>query len=327
LIIPPSNEFLVNVFNQFSQKKAKKVIKREFYDKSLYSMLEFLTFDISNEKFVLKTLKRPVKQEIIIHRFVNDFAINGATFVAGFSSDFLNLHFIIMSFIKNITPVFIYEENDLLDDYILLAKNLGDLHVKSRSNIKKLRLENIIQFNSEYYQKLLDKFSEKLPMLSKKINHELYLTPDTIEIFLQHIDPIKNSLASIKNLRRTLVHGDLDFGNIFFKPSESTKQIIVIDWGLSHIDLPIIDMANLLNSLQTLSEDDRKLVLDSYLNVALKNFPKNYSLENFESIGMILHKLFFIEFQLNTLEMSSTSIEDFYEQIHNALISITELVN
>ena len=327
MIIPASNDFLVKIFNQYSTGKVKEITKRELYDYSLYSMLEFIAFDNIDEIYVLKTLKRPVKHEIEIHKFVNNFAINGAHFIAGYSSDFLNLHFIIMEYIKDISPVYNYDDKELVEFYAELAKNLGLLHVNSKKYIQSLKKNNIIEFSLKYYDDLLDKFAEKLPMLSAEIKNDLYLTPDIIEQFLQKKELIKKKLLRIQNLRRTLVHGDFDVGNIFLRPiNNNEKKIMAIDWGLSHIDLPIVDMANLLNSLKILSSDDRNYILESYLKIAQKEFPKNYSLNNFQDLGMMLHRLFFIEFQLNTLETSSNSVDEYYEQIHNALVSLTDLV-
>ena len=177
----------------------------------------------------------------------------------------------------------------------------------------------------------MGKFSEKLPMLSKKIQNDLYLTSDIIEQFLNSLEIIRSSILKTTQLKRTLVHGDFDVGNIFFKPTENgnlrnnDKQITAIDWGLSHIDFPIVDLANLLNSLKNIAENDRDSILESYLIIGRKKFPKNFAMENFETIGMILHHLFFIEFQLNTLETSSTNIEEYYEQIHHALESLIAL--
>ena len=329
MIIPASNDFILKVYNQFSSKKAQRIIKREVYDYSLYSMLEFITFDASEEKYVLKTLKGSVKHEIAIHRFVNDFSINGAKFIAGYSSDFLNLHFIIMEYMEEIQPVYNYDDKDLVHYYAELAQNLGTFHVKSNKFIKKLKSDfSVTEFNENYYRNLIDKYIEKLPMLSVEIKNELYLTNDIIEQFLQKSEQIKKAFIRMQNLHRTLVHGDFDIGNIFLRPSNNNRmQIVAIDWGLSHIDLPIVDMANLLNSLNTLSNSDRSFILESYLRVAKKKFPRNYSLHNFQALGMMLHRVFFIEFQLNTLETSSSSVEEYYEQIHNALVSLINLVD
>ena len=329
MIIPASNEFVLKIYNQFSTKKAMKISKRELYDYSLYSLLEFISFDSNKEQFVLKTVKGPVKQEIAIHRFVNDFSINGAKFIAGYSSDFLNLHLIIMEYVKELEPVYNYEDKELVPYYAELAHDLGYLHFESTRSIGKLKRDFAVsEYDDIYYGKLLDKYTEKLPMLSQEIKNELYLTPDIIEKFLQKGELIKKGLKRIHDLRRTLVHGDFDIGNIFVKPIDNNgMKIIAIDWGLSHIDLPIIDMANLLNSLINLSKDDQNYILESYLEVAKKKFPKNYSLNNFQTLGTMLHRIFFIDFQLNTLETTSNSVEEYYEQIHNALDSLISLVD
>ena len=89
MIIPPSNEFLIKIFNQISEDKIHSVTNRTKYDYSRYSMLEFVSFDNNEKKYVLKTVRRPLKHEIAVHSFVNNCPINGANFVAGFSSDFL----------------------------------------------------------------------------------------------------------------------------------------------------------------------------------------------------------------------------------------------
>ena len=165
-------------------------------------------------------------------------------------------------------------------------------------------------------------------MLSKEIKNELYLTQDIIDKFLQKSEVLKKALSRIKDLKRTLVHGDFDIGNIFIKSANNgDMQIIAIDWGLSHIDLPIIDMANFLNSLVNITPDDCNFILESYLEVTKKKFPKNYSLSDFQTLGMILHRMFFIDFQLNTLETTSNSVDEYYEQIHNALNSLITMVD
>ena len=332
MIIPASNDFVVKTYNISTRNTVRELTKREFYDTSLYSMLEFISFDNLDDTFVLKTLKRPLRHEIAVHKFVNDYAINGAKLVAGYTSEFYNLHFIIMEFIKNIEPVYNFDGHDLIEHYIELAQHLAYLHVNTRGSIKKI-IKDIPEFSHTFYLNLLDKFSEKLPMLSKEIDNELYLTHDIIEEFIASIEKIRISILKTSELRRTLVHGDFDVGNIFFKPTtkngvltKNNKQIIAIDLGLSHIDFPIVDLANLLNSLH-LSQSDREDLLQSYLIITKSKFPKNFALYNLETIGMILHHLFFIEFQLNTLETSSTNIEEYYEQIHHALEKLIELSN
>lgn len=328
MIIPASDEFVIKIFNQVTSEKVKSITYRKLYDYSRYSMLEILSFDNKDKKYVLKTLKRPVKHEIAIHRFVNNFPINGAKFVAGYSSNFLNLHFIVMEFIENLIPIYNFEDKDLIEDYAELSKNLASFHVNSTKFLKINKKLRVYNFDYDYYNNLIGKFNEKIPVLGKTINHELYLTPDIIERFKQKKEVIEKTLIKIKPLKRTLVHGDFDIGNIFFKiQDDQNKKIIAIDWGLSHIDLPIIDMANLLNSLETITEDDRKYIYECYLRVAQKKFPKNYSLTDFQTFGMILHRLFFIEYQLTTLETSSTSMEEYYEQIHNAMHSLCSLVD
>lgn len=332
MIIPPSNDFVVKTYNISTHNNVREITKREFYDTSLYSMLEFISFDNKDKTYVLKTLKRPLKHEIVVHKFVNEYSINGAKFLSGYTSEFYNLHFIIMEFVKDIQPVYNFEDSEQIGHYCELAQHLSYLHTNARGSIKK-ELKNIPEFNHNFYLNLLDKFSEKLPMLSKKINNELYLTHDIVEQFISSIEKIRISILKTTDLRRTLVHGDFDVGNIFFRPetkngtlTRNNRKIMAIDWGLSHIDFPIVDIANLLHSLN-LNPDDREKVLQSYFLISKGKFPKNFSLDNFETIGMILHHLFFIEFQLNTLETSSTNIDEYYEQIHHALENLIDLSN
>lgn len=326
MIIPASNEFIIKTLNQVSLLKVQNVTSREVYDYSRYSMLEFLSFDNKDKKYVLKTVRSPLKHEIAIHRFINEFPINGANFIVGFTSDFLNLHFILMEYIENLTPVYSFDDQDLIEDYAQLASNLAYFHVNATKYIKNAKKLQVIDYNYDYYLKLLDKFCEKIPVLSKEIAHDLYLTPDIVERYLNNTEKIKHQLFRIKPLKRTLVHGDFDIGNIFFKVTGDHRQIMAIDWGLSHIDHPIVDMANLLHSLEALSFDSRDYILDSYLHVAGKKFPRNYEMNDFQSLGMILHRLFFIGYQLDTLETSSTSMEEYYEEMHNALDSLCQII-
>lgn len=231
-----------------------------------------------------------------------------------------------MEYVKDLTPVYNFDDKELIDYYVELAKNLANFHVNSKKFINKLKMLNVTEFNFIHYENLVDKFAEKLPMLSAEIKNDLYLTSDIIEQFKQNIEQIKKSLTLLHGLRRTLVHGDFDIGNIFIRQDQNdTMKIMAIDWGLSHIDLPIVDMANLLNSLNNLKIDTRNHILESYLSIAKKEFPRNYTLNNFQDLGMMLHSLFFIEFQLNTLETSSRSVEEYYEQIHNSLSSLITL--
>ena len=94
-------------------------------------MLEYISFDNNPEVFVLKTLKRTLKHEIPIHQYINNYSINGAKFLAGYSSDFYNLHFIIMEYINDLEPVYNYDDSDLVNYYCELAQQLAFLHVNS----------------------------------------------------------------------------------------------------------------------------------------------------------------------------------------------------
>jgi len=87
-------------------------------------------------------------------------------------------------------------------------------------------------------------------------------------------------------LHPTLVHGDFDPGNLICQPNGS---ITVLDWGLSHISTPLIDLAHMV---ERFDEPTRfRLVADYFDSVA---FDLNLPERNAIRFGGVIHRAFFV---------------------------------
>ena len=206
--------------------------------------------------------------------------------------------------------------------YKTIADKLASFHLKY-SNISNLKNHDIPIFGIPRYLEIIDKLGNRLKILSDTENHEYLLDKDLVKEFNNYIGSIKAYLDPFKETIMTLVHGDFDTGNIIV--SRTDKDIYAIDYGLSHIDLPIIDIAHLLTATE-MNINIRREIFEIYFEKTSKLFPSTMSLQDVRNAGRIMHLLFFLDWYLFAIEKKIVPPNFYFEQIHHRVTYLVELL-
>lgn len=261
-----------------------------------------------------------LKNEILVHQYASDYKINGAQFIFGHSEP--SLHFILMEKIDDILPIFFIDSEEVKPFFSRITKILAKFHLDSSRDVQMLKNLGVSELGSQFYVGILNKIKHKVRKLSKRMNHPYYLTEDLVSEFESKHKKVEKSLKAHPKGNLALIHGDFDFGNFFVK---NINEICVLDWGMGRIDDPIIDIANLLNSLEDYGSDFQNLILKSYKEIAKPLLHRKLNLYHIRLTGTLKHLLFFLNFQLNLIE-SFVDPMYFIDQINREVTEILELV-
>ncbi|UCG02511.1 MAG: phosphotransferase [Candidatus Heimdallarchaeota archaeon] len=321
MIKTPTNEKLNILLKNLKKGKAFSVKSRRILDQNPFAILEVIEFEeIPDKSYILKSMVSILKNEILVHQYASDYKINGAQFIFGHSEP--SLHFILMEKIDDIVPIFFIDSEEVKPFFSRITRNLAKFHVESSRDIQMLKNLGVSELGSRYYIGIINKIKYKIKKLSEEMNHPYYLTNDLISEFESKLKKVEKALKTHPKGNLTLIHGDFDFGNFFVK---NINEICVLDWGMARIDVPIIDIANLLNSLEDYGLDFQNLILKSYNEVAKPLIPRKFKLSNIRLMGTLMHLLFFLNFQLDLIE-SFVDPMYYIDQINREVTEILELV-
>ncbi|MFX1506700.1 MAG: phosphotransferase [Promethearchaeota archaeon] len=321
MIETPSNEKLSILLRNLKKGKGFTVNSRRILDQNPFAILEVINFaEIPDKSYILKSMVPFLKSEILIHEYASNYKLNGAQFIFGHSEP--SLHFILMERIDDIVPIFFIDSDELLPYFVRITKNLAKFHLDSSHDVKTLKNLGVPEFGYRFYIEILNKIKNKIRKLSTEMNHPYYLTRDLIFEFELTLKKVGKLLRANPKEKLALIHGDFDFGNFFVK---NINEICVLDWGMGRIDNPIIDIANLLNSLEDYGKDFQNSILNSYYKIGNPLLPKKLKLSNIRLLGTLMHLLFFLNFQLDLVE-SFVDPMYYIDQINREVSEIIERV-
>ncbi len=321
MIKTPTNEKLIILLKTLKKGKEFTVKSRRILDQNPFAILEVIDFvEIPEKSYILKSMVSILKNEILVHQYASDYKINGAQFIFGHSEP--SLHFILMEKIDDILPIFFIDSEEVKPFFSRITKNLAKFHLDSSRDVQMLKNLGVSEFGYRFYFGILNKIKYKVRKLSEHMNHPYYLTEDLVSEFESKLKKVEKLLQAHPTGKLTLIHGDFDFGNFFVK---NINEICVLDWGMGRIDVPIIDLANLLNGLLEYGSDFQSLILKSYNEIAKPLIHKKLNLSNIRLAGTLMHLLFFLNFQLNLIE-SFVDPMYFIDQINREVTKILELV-
>jgi hypothetical protein len=322
MIQTPSNDELKILLKGLKKGIQFTVKSRRILDQNPYAILEVLDFvDIPAKSYILKSVVPAFRHEIAIHRYASNFKLNGAQFIFGHSADLLQ--FILMEKIDDLIPIHFIDPEESRPYFTHLAQNLAKFHLESVSKLSSFKTKGVSEYGVSEYLEIIKTIGFRIKRSSEEMDHPYYLPQELILDFLSSLRKVQKPLQSQSKGQLSLIHGDFDFGNIFVK---NINEICVLDWGMGRIDHPIIDIANLLNGLQSYGVDFQSSILQAYLKTARPLIDKKVEVSSLQFIGTLMHLFFFLDYQLN---MIASFIDPMYyiDQIHREVTQIIDLVN
>ncbi len=321
MIKTPTNEKLNILLKTLKKGKEYTVKSRRILDQNPFAILEVIDFvEIPDKSYILKSMVSLLKNEILVHQYTSDYKINGAQFIFGHSE--APLHFILMEKLDDLIPIFFIDSEEARPYFFRITRNLAKFHLESSRDVQMLKNLGVDEYGYRFYIGILNKIENKVRKFSELMNHPYYLTEDLVSEFTTKIEKVGKLIQTYSKGKLSLIHGDFDFGNFFVK---NINEICVLDWGMGRIDVPIIDIANLLNCLVDYGSDFQTLILKTYNEIAKPLIQKDSNLSNICLTGTLMHLLYFLNFQLELIE---SFIDPMYyiNQIHREVTQIIEHV-
>ena len=318
IYIPSNNEI---EFDLSIKKSRYKIESRTPLDSNPFSNLETLTFKKIKHDYVLKTIHPLLKTEVFVHNLVDDDPITAAHLLHSKIDEKNKNYYVIMEKIK-FQPIYLQPLSDSVNYFHSITEKLANFHLKN-ANIKFLKKLGIMEYGLPKYKEIINSLGKRIKNLSENVNHENFLDENLIEDFDKYIGSIYNLIEPVASTKQTLVHGDFDTGNILI--NDSDHKVYAIDFGLSHIDIPVIDIAHLLSATE-MSINIRRDIFETYFSIAGKLFPSDMSLQDVRNAGRVMHMLFFLDWYVLTIENKIVPHNYFLEQIHNRVSLLTDLL-
>ncbi len=298
-----------------------KIAMRSSLDSTPFSNLEVIKFLDIKQEFVLKQIHPILKTEVLVHTLVNDDPLTAAPLLNSKIDNKKGNYYLLMEKI-DLEPLYLLTMNKSIDLYHTIAEKLAYFHLK-HNNVKLLKKLGLKEYGIPKYREIISNLGNRVENLSNLVNNESILNENLIKDFSTNIESIKQFFEPIEPTKLTLVHGDFDTGNLIVNRKD--KGIYAIDYGLAHIDIPVIDIAHLLSATE-MSISTRREIFETYFAIAGKLFPAHMSLQDVRNAGKIMHMLFFLDWYLTAIETNMVSEGFYMEQIHNRVNFLTGLL-
>ena len=299
-----------------------KIATRKHLDSNPFSYLEIINFRGIEKEYVLKSVHPILKSEILIHNLVNKDPLTAAHLFTSKDDNEKGIHYFIMDKIE-FEPLYLLSVRGSVHLYHKIAEKLANFHLKN-SNVRKLKSLGLREYGMKKYNTIIGNLGERVRTLSESVNHEYFLKKEVVDKFTKYIESVNEMLDLVHNTKLTLVHGDFDTGNLIINKKDN--DIYAIDYGLAHIDIPVIDIAHLLSATE-MSINIRRDIFETYFAIAGNLFPATMSLQDVRNAGKVLHMLYFLDWYLLTTEMNIVAKNYFLEQIHNRVSLLTDLLS
>jgi thiamine kinase-like enzyme len=317
----PTNEELEHDLKDLTNNFDYKIKFRKLLDSNPFSILETIKFQHIEKEYVLKCLHPMMKNEIFVHRYANTKSINAAKLLNTSFDSIKPYHYILMEKIK-FEPIYMFVGTESAKYFKTIAKKLADFHLESLNKVDEFKNYGLREYGISKYEKIIDNLGNRITKLSNTINHEYLLTTDLVDNFCNYIKDIRVLMDPVKNTKLTLVHGDFDTGNIIVNIDDS--DVFAIDWGLAHIDVPVIDIAHMLSATE-MSISTRRDIFEVYFNITNSLYP-SMSMQDVRNAGKMMHIVYFLDWYLYSIEKDLVEAKYFFEQIHNRVQLITDLL-
>ena len=298
-----------------------KIDFRKSLDSNPFSKLEIVKFHGVEQEYVLKEIHPVLKSEVLVHTLVTDDPLTAARLLNSKFNEKDNIYYLLMEKIE-LDHLYLLPLNKSVDLYHSIAEKLANFHLK-HNNVKLLKKLGLREYGIPTYKVILSNLGTRVARLSESVKHDEYLNKNLIDDFSKNIESMKHLLEPIVSTKLTLVHGDFDTGNLVVNRKD--HAIYAIDYGLSHIDVPVIDIAHLLSATE-MSIKTRRDIFETYFSIAGKLFPEDMSMQDVRNAGKTMHLLFFLDWYLSAIETKLVPEIFYLEQINTRVNYITNLL-
>lgn len=261
---------------------------------------------------ILKTTLSALRHEPLVHRLASPFPICAAQVIA--SSD-VNA--------SETNPWLLIEEvGDGIGDREFTTQQVMQALVEIAKLHRYYILESsaldddaIPRCDRAWLESLAESMPEYLRLLNQQ--HGLNISQDVQRRFQEHLE---NLSARLADYTLTLVHGDFDRGNLVLL---SGGRVAALDWGLAHVNLPLVDLAHMVGSFDTAA---KLLASSAYLDAL--DLPEQYPAHSEETVlqfvelGNLVHKIFFIWWHSTIVANGWVKSDKYLDTIRERILSI-----
>lgn len=321
----PNDEELRKILISNMQLTTLESVEREEISQSSFSLLEKITI-ANGDSFVFKTVNTYLLDEIKVHMLINDQFINAAKILFFESQLRQRKHFFLMEFIPDLTPF--YAEFDISDDMLFdFMHRLARFHTDNTDAPKKY-MGQILQLGCKWYQRFITHLSAQVSKVFALQSDESIWLDEIDAKFKELSEQVPQLFQEVVNSPLTIVHGDLNPGNIIVVDSEGGKKLKVIDWGMAHFDTSLIDVGHFLDSIGGIvNQGLQDELLTYYLEETPEIYPYCSDIDTLFLIGKIMHYMFYINFQSLATLQGWVSPNYFLQQLQYELVYLMGLIS
>ena len=281
-----------------------RVVRRQVHRSASLSTIEIvgLASDGGAEtEAILKTTRPALSHEPVVYRLLEGYPASPVHLI-GTGVTLAGDPWLLLTRIREVRDI---EPDEATAELALSA--LAEVHrgyygeTEELSDIPRWDIDWIASQSSSTCE-ILDSLirSSKLPTLSRS----------TLGVYKEQLAVLRESTA---NLERTVVHGDFDPGNLI----ATEHGIGAIDWGLSHINTPLIDLAHMV---ERFAPEVRKRLAGAYL----EGLPLEPRMSAGEAIrlGGLIHRAFFIWWHTTVIEKEWAAAKNYVEVLQTRIAEV-----
>lgn len=280
-----------------SLKSVSGLIRRRMIHQSYFSQVERIILELQQgerKSYILKSLSDPLKHEVINHRMVSNTDLVAARALASMYDERREHYWILM---EDVEFRYLHEQPSL-ENLKATVEKLAHFHLNFIPITSKIDKQRVLRHDHRWYLTEGERITRRIGFFSEKNIYKVDgRSMDGFNKFIQNL-PI--FISEVEKLPITLIHGDFDCGNVvLIKKDGGNERIGAMDWGLSHIDLPLLDLAHLLSSVSVWHSEKRiREVMRSYYNIVAPVMGLNEKFNSFchkIHLGEALHNLYFVD--------------------------------
>ena len=242
-------------------------------DLSIVERVRLVRENGSEKTVILKTTRSMLGHERKVYRLLERFRICAvALFMYGGSTNAASIWFLL----EDIGDSIKIDMSKAIIGQVLEDLAAVHSHYLDRPD----DLNDIPRRDSKWLASSSEEILRRLLDISTTHNLEL---GNSIDLFQQKLEYLGRELS---NHPLTIVHGDFDLGNLHYSPS---GQIAALDWGLSHINIPFIDLAHMV---EPFDKQEQLKLADQYIQALGTDL--GYSPSYAIKLGAIAHQVFFV---------------------------------
>lgn len=291
---PPTDE-------QFESKIGLAVATRAIIHRGHLSLVERIRLreSVAGETVILKTVCPALAHERHVHAAVQDYTICAPALLAADDADDDHDAWLLLSDVGEISP------DEVTVDQA--AQALVELAAVHRAYLG-ADLSGIPRRDLSWLARQAEETAERLVYLARR--RELNLDEESIHLYCDRLQVLAQRHAAE---RLTVVHGDFDPGNLV---RLTTGQFAALDWGLGHLNTPLVDFAHMTERFTSQEQDRLGLEFTEALGL-----PQRIDAQLLD-MGLVAHRAFFVWWHSLIVAEGWAPIEDFQHSIATRIGSI-----